>query len=75
MIKSIVILVLYYSVLTYILRKMNVPIILIILLYIYIIKPRRNSINIENYFKIKYLKKNRIEIDKKYFYDKKRRCR
>lgn len=65
MIKSIVILVLYYSVLTYILRKMNVPIILIILLYIYIIKPRRNSINIENYFKTKYLKKNRIEIDKK----------
>ena len=57
MIKSIVILVLYYSVLTYILRKMNVPIILIILLYIYIIKPKRNTINIENYFKSNYLKK------------------
>ena len=31
---------------------MNVPIVLIILLYIYKIKPKRNTINIENYFKL-----------------------
>jgi len=44
---------------------MKVPIVLIILFYIYKIKPKRNTINIENYFKFNYLKKNRIEIDRK----------